>query len=306
MVGDINQNLKYSLASSFADDTQILKEINGLMDTFKLHCLINIIYKWTTENNMKLNGCKFEHLSYGKIEFLKPLSVYLSNTSEKINKKITVKDLGVIMSNDCKFNKHISNLISKANRITGWILRTFESREKNVMLTLWKSLVILHLDYCSQFWSPLMKGQIQDIEMVQRNFTRKILGTQRRREQYAIIYIWKVIAKIVPNFGQETGKGGITWYTNDRLGRKCVVPVVKKGPFYKTRCASLAVQGVRLFNGLPKAIRNLSDCSIDCFKSKLDCFLATVPDEPLIPNYVQFLKANTNSIIDMMSIGLAE
>ncbi|XP_057297606.1 uncharacterized protein LOC130628641 [Hydractinia symbiolongicarpus] len=288
MVGDINQNLKYSLASSFADDTQILKENNGLMDTFKLQSDLNIIYKWTNKNNMKLNGCKFEHLSYGKIESLKPLPVYLSNTSEKINKKTTVKDLGVIMSNDCKFNKHISNLISKANRITGWILRTFESREKNLMLTLWKSLVIPHLDYCSQLWSPLMKGQIQDIEMVRRTFTRKILGTQG-------FSYWDVLKKSVfesvfsgEKKRTETVKGGITWYTNDRLGPKCVVPVVKKGLFYKIRCASLAVQGVQLFNGLPKAIRNLSDCSINCFKSKLDCFLDIVPDEPVISNYVQF------------------
>ena len=84
------------------------------------------------------------------------------------------------------------------------------------MLTLWKSLVLPILDYCSQLWSPSNKGLIQQIESIQQSFTRKIAignltnnywdrlshlklySLQRRRERYAIIYVWKILEGHVP------------------------------------------------------------------------------------------------------------
>ena len=40
--------------------------------------------------------------------------------------------------------------------LTGWILRTFFSRDKLTMLTLIKALVMSRLDYGCQLWSPLL------------------------------------------------------------------------------------------------------------------------------------------------------
>ena len=87
MIGDIDNDIKYSFISSFADDTRILKDINELIDTFKLQSDLNVVYKWTDDNNMKLNGCKFEQLSYGKNCELKEDSVYLNNKAEKIERE---------------------------------------------------------------------------------------------------------------------------------------------------------------------------------------------------------------------------
>ena len=47
------------------------------------------------------------------------------------------------------FNVHINSL-SKRKNLTGWILRTFISRDKLAMLTLFKALVFSRLDYGSQ------------------------------------------------------------------------------------------------------------------------------------------------------------
>ena len=86
------------------------------------------------------------------------------------------------------------------------------------MLTLWKSLVIPHLEYCAQLWSPNEVKLIQLIEDVQKSFTRKIknlqslnywerlkklkmYSLQRRRERYIIIYTWSIIENLVPNVG---------------------------------------------------------------------------------------------------------
>ena len=110
------------------------------------------------------------------------------------------------MSSDCSFEKHILSVSSRCSRLAGWILRTFASRDKITMLTLFKSLVLSRLDYGSQLWSPYKAKDISLLESVQRAFTKHIHGMhtysyadklsmlklyslQRRRYRYTIIYV---------------------------------------------------------------------------------------------------------------------
>ena len=84
------------------------------------------------------------------------------------------------------------------------------------MLTLFKSLVLSRLDYGSQLWSPHLVKHIDQLEKIQKSFTKHITGMpsldysdhlvfsklhslQRRRERYCIIYVWKIIEGLVPN-----------------------------------------------------------------------------------------------------------
>ena len=53
-----------------------------------------------------------------------------------------VHDLGVSMSSNCTFDFHIFNLYKRCSNLAGWILRTFTIRYPQVMLTLYKSLVM--------------------------------------------------------------------------------------------------------------------------------------------------------------------
>ena len=80
------------------------------------------------------------------------------------------------------FDSHISSLSRKCNNLAGWILRSFVSRDRLTILTLFKSLVISRLDYASQLWSPHKISQITQIEKVQRSFTKHIAGSQLSRE----------------------------------------------------------------------------------------------------------------------------
>ena len=43
-------------------------------------------------------------------------------------------------------------------------------------------------------------------------------------------------------------------------------------------------KAARLFNNMPKNIRNLTVCSTLCFKKKLDLDLSIIPDLPNTPN----------------------
>ena len=60
----------------------------------------------------------------------------------------------------------------------GWVLKVFQSRERSLMLTLLKSLVIPILEYCCQLGNPWKAKDIQAIEAIQRSFTYKITEVQ--------------------------------------------------------------------------------------------------------------------------------
>ena len=63
----------------------------------------------------------------------------------------------------------------------------------------------------------------------------------------------------------------------------------------------MAVGGPKLFNCLPKYIRDKSGCSVNSFKCELDRFLKNIPDEPVLPGYAGGNNSlyGSNSLIDV-------
>ena len=51
------------------------------------------------------------------------------------------------------------------------------------MLTLSKTLVRLHLEYCVQFWSPYYRKDIIKLERVEKRFTRMLPGLDDYKER---------------------------------------------------------------------------------------------------------------------------
>ena len=107
----------------------------------------------------------------------------------------------------------------------------------------------------------------------------KMNSQERRRDRYAVIFIWKVAMGLVEGYPLEFTP------TTNRRGRECrIKSVVQSSPSQvkKARENSLAVKGAKMFNLLPSHIRNITSEKVDVFKSSLDFFLKSVPDEPTI------------------------
>ena len=47
-----------------------------------------------------------------------------------------------------------------------------------------------------------------------------------------------------------------------------------------------------------KHLRDITNCDVDTFKSKLSAYLSSVPDEPRIPGLTSCARTDTNSLID--------
>jgi ribonuclease P/MRP protein subunit RPP40 len=316
LIGDIDRDIAESFISSFADDTRLTRAVSGVRDASSLQTDLEKIYEWSVENNMMFNAKKFEVARYGPDEVLKSTTNYTGSDGSIIPEKEHVRDLGVTMSNDGSFKQHITNMCTSARNMCAWILRTFQSRSAELMLTMWKSLVLPILDYCSQLWSPTKVGQIQEIEDIQKSFTRKIwnvnrgdywerLSTfklyslQRRRERYRVIYIWKILEGLVPNVGANR----VVSRFSTRHGRLCEIPHISSNSPTKVQRlleGSFCINGGNLFNAIPKSIRNLTNVDIATFKKKLDGFLSSIADEPQSPGYTARRRAVSNSLTHMI------
>ena len=89
----------------------------------------------------------------------------------------TVEDLGITVSDDFNWRLHISNITSKANKVLGLIKRVCKDlKDSDTRKTLYCSLVLPQLEYCSQLWSPIQVNQKLFLENVQRRATKSILN----------------------------------------------------------------------------------------------------------------------------------
>ena len=124
------------------------------------------IFKWQKLNNMSNR--------YGKNAALKEETEYFTGEMETVIEEVpNCKDLGVTMNNDATFDDHIDRVTKKARQKGGWILRTFYSRKQHFMRHMYNTLVQPHLDYCVQLWAPPEGPQMDKIEDVLRNYTKK-------------------------------------------------------------------------------------------------------------------------------------
>ena len=66
------------------------------------------------------------------------------------------------------------------------------------------------------------------------------------------------------------------------------------------REASLQVRGAKLFNCIPRELRDTLSGTTEQFKAKLDAWLETIPDQPTIHGRQR--AAVTNSLLDQVTI----
>ena len=307
---DIDQDMKYCKTSSFADDTRLLAKISNEQHSARMQEDLNSMFKWSENNSMEFNMSKFELLRYRHPNAEVNDFEYKTAENETIECQSSAKDLGIIMSTEANFNLQFEDIISKGRQRMAWILRTFKAREQDAILTLYKTMVLPIIEYCSQLWNPHTIGRIRQIEALQRTYTSKIRGLdrmdywqrlkhlnlyslERRRERYIIIYIWKIVNKAVPNLIYDD-ENLITTQYNSRRGTLCKIPPMKRTwQRIQTELeGSIVTNGPRLHNCLPKDLRNTKH-TLTSFKNDLDKFLATIPDKPCLPHYHQVVESNS-------------
>ena len=276
-INDLEQVVTSSTVSFFADDTRVSKQISCYEDCMLLQDDLYKILDWSRRNNMKLHEQKFELLNHPhnskssiyELPFVVENLRYKVSIEEILYPVKNVRDLGVQVSNDLSWSRHIGSMVTKARSKLSWVFSVFKTRDRTVMTSLYKSLVRSTLEYCCPLWNPGKVTDIQLIEGVQRTFTRRISGLQhlnywerlahlklmslqRRRERYVILMMWKILHKVVPNCCD------IKFKMTPRNGITAVIPPLAKSSTLRNQTLydrSFAVQGPKLWNKVPNTVK---------------------------------------------------
>ena len=90
--------------------------------------------------------------------------------------------LGICITKDLNWNKHIHQITASANRTLAFIRRNLHSCPINIKTIGYTTLVRPLLEYSSSVWDPHTQTLINQIEMVQRRAARFCLNDYTSRE----------------------------------------------------------------------------------------------------------------------------
>ena len=94
------------------------------------------------------------------------------------------KYLGIVLNNKLTWDDHVKYVVLRSNKMIGFIFSVARHLSSNVLLALYKSLVLPILEYGQPVWYLYTQKQINEIEKVQRRATRQILKQRRMEMSY--------------------------------------------------------------------------------------------------------------------------
>ena len=161
--------------SMFADDTKCFSVVESPADACVLKTEASNVEKWALSWRLKFNPLKCKVLSVTRKH--QPTVAEYTINGEILQHVSTQKDLGVTVSSDMKWNKHIYEQVTKANRMLGMLKRsTGKLKNVDTRRCLYLTLVRSHLAYASQVWSPQNTTMCMELERIQRRATKFILA----------------------------------------------------------------------------------------------------------------------------------
>ncbi len=266
----------------FADDTKIYISYPKHTHQFQdFQDAINKIFEWAESMQLQLALNKCAILHFGRTN---PNHTYIMNGTPLAN-VTEYKDLGVTITSNLKFSHHCNkNKVAKnASLAAAMIHKSFNTRNRDILLQLYKTYAKPKLQYASIAWSPHLLRDIDQIEQIQRAFTRRLPGMNQYKGCYQqrldvlqldslelcrlrtdLTWVYKIINGLVDldptdffNF----------WHTKARSNTKKLYPT-KCQNWLNCRRNFFSLRIVNVWNSLPDSVVNSESLAV--FKNKLN------------------------------------
>ncbi len=180
-INDMIEYLVESRINLYADDTALYyssENINNVMDTLSTE--MKLVGEWLRANKLTLNISKTKFVIFASPTKLRSLpDVSLQLYGQNIEKVEHMKYLGVILDSGLTFEPHIDYLVDKATRKLGAIRKVRDMLDRSTTLTLYKSMVLPHFDYCDTVYMTSAIKNLNKLQLIQNSACRTILLANR-------------------------------------------------------------------------------------------------------------------------------
>ena len=159
----------------FADDCVCYREIKDEEDTMKFQSDTDWLDSWARKWGMRFQPVKCNMMQLTRKRIKK---IHASYTLEGIDLENveSIKYLGVTMTSDLRWNTHVSNVCTKANRTLGFLRRNLYSCPQEVKEAAYKGLVPCAWIMAVRFGTSPGVVLQEELESVQKRAARFVTG----------------------------------------------------------------------------------------------------------------------------------
>ena len=121
--------------------------------------------------------CNIMHITRKRIKKIDASYTLEGTVLDNVEK---IPYLGITISNDLKWNTHVSNICIKANRTHGFLRNNLAACPKDVKESAYKGLVRPVLEYGSSVWDPQSILLLDELEKMQKRAARFVTPMKLR------------------------------------------------------------------------------------------------------------------------------
>ena len=158
----------------FADNTIIYRTIQSRTDSDNLQKGLSRLEKWSKDWQMELNQAKCNILHITRSE--RPITSNYIIYGHDLESLYTAKYLGVHLSTDLRWNRHVITKRQSASCVLKFLCRNLRVSFTGVKTRAYQMFVRPKLEYAGIVWDPHTNTNTDKIEMVKCQAARWVLG----------------------------------------------------------------------------------------------------------------------------------
>ncbi len=264
----------------FADDTSIFTSgFDNQQLAMRINSDLNKITLWARKWKITINPTKTVCMLFSK----KPSpdkNFIIRVNNDIIGLSDHHKHLGVWLSHNMQWKKHLGEISTKARQRLGCIQRHKYRLDKRTLEQCYITFVRPIIEYGDVLFDAANKEDLEVLNTIEKDALRLITGARRRcnvealynevswpsieqrRENHKITTLGKLVIKRFPNYLWQDYP---TFYSNVRTNRNNTFAVPQSGHDYYDR--SFVPSSINLWNNLPSVLRSIN--SYDALKARV-------------------------------------
>jgi hypothetical protein len=264
----------------FADDVKLYSIIDTSCSTTSLQQSIDSLASWASSWQLSINISKCSVLSLrNRTESFVSLPYYVNGVC--LTNSSLVSDLGVLVDSKLAYNQHISSIISKATQRAGVFFRGFTSRNLALIRKTYVTYIRPILEYNSTVWNPTKKYLIDQLENVQRRYTKRVPSLSH------LSYLERLSILNLEPLEIRRLKYDLTLYYKILHNLTCISPSQYFEHYQPTRCLRTVAEGPVLRKPFTFSSHLLSSFFYRC----IDCWNHLPPKATQASSVYDFKKS---------------
>ena len=296
-INDIKQTSDVLNFSLFADDTSVVTTHSNISTLVQItNDELGKLNDWFKCNKLFLNYNKTNYIIFRSRNRSVPQNIPpVSIGNNIIHRKEHVQFLGIILDEFLNWKHHINYISIKLSKSVGVLSRLKYILPSNILLMLYNSIILPHLNYCDIIWGNTFKTYLDKIQILQKRAIRivskshylspsyplfiklQVLPLKQLIKLHTLLYMYKFQNAILPsipniNFVSNSTIHSYSTRQKNDLHLPNLHSTLAHHSFYTV--------GVKEWNCLNKDIREsttLSRFKRQCYKLLLTEFCPNVP-----------------------------